>query len=130
MSDAKQSEVPGTCAEAVCDSRETRKRLLAARRLYTRLGRTKRAPDRHALESASGWLFSLLVEISPEFIRDKLMDEPGECGKIINSAAKLTDSLARLDNRILEGMTDRAASAQTGADDHGQGNFFDQLFPE
>jgi hypothetical protein len=78
--------------------------LLDARRLYVRLGRTKSAPERHALESASGWLYTLLAEISPEYVRGKLEGEPGECSKILTSAGKLADSLARLDNRMLAAM--------------------------
>jgi hypothetical protein len=95
--DAKPSEPPR-------DARDTRKRLLEARRLNARLGRTKSAPERHALESASGWLYSLLVEISPEYVRGNLKEKAGECSKILTSAGKLADSLARLDNRMLAGM--------------------------
>lgn len=128
MSTPAASEAKPAPPVAARSPEEVRKALLAARRLYRRLHRSKAPADRHALETASGWLFTLLAEVSPEYVRALLDSEkPDDGAKVLSSAAKLTDSLSRLEDRLLAAIPAAAPSRRTSLNDPEQLEFLQQL---
>jgi hypothetical protein len=128
MSDPAPPEEKAPAAAPIRSPEEVRKALLDARRLYRRLHGTKGPADRHALETASGWLFTLLAEVSPEYVRGLLDSEnPDEGARVLTSAARLTDSLSRLEDRLLAGIPAAVPSRRTSLNDPEQLEFLQQL---